>query len=98
VNAGHEYTCGVTTADVAYCWGLNHSGRLGDGTATTRLTPVAVVGGLRFGGVSASLNGFTTCGITTGQRAYCWGSNYVGQLGDGTTTTSLTPVAVVGPM
>jgi alpha-tubulin suppressor-like RCC1 family protein len=39
---------------------------------------------------------FNTCGETRGQRAYCWGSNSRGELGDGTTTQRLTPVAVVG--
>jgi alpha-tubulin suppressor-like RCC1 family protein len=97
-NAGHEYTCGVTTGDLAYCWGLNHSGRLGDGTGITRLLPVPVAGGLHFGGVTTNVNGFYTCGLTTGKRAYCWGDNSIGQGGNGTTTLSLTPVAAVGPM
>jgi hypothetical protein len=37
-----------------------------------------------------------TCGITTGDRAYCWGFNSGGQLGDGTTHYRTTPVAVLG--
>ena len=32
VTVGEYYTCGVTTADEAYCWGLNRFGQLGDGT------------------------------------------------------------------
>jgi alpha-tubulin suppressor-like RCC1 family protein len=39
---------------------------------------------------------FHTCGETTQNRAYCWGDNSSGQLGDGTTTRRLTPVAVAG--
>jgi alpha-tubulin suppressor-like RCC1 family protein len=35
-----------------------------------------------------------TCGETTTNRAYCWGSNVWGQLGDGTNTQRLTPGAV----
>jgi alpha-tubulin suppressor-like RCC1 family protein len=37
-----------------------------------------------------------TCGVTATGRAYCWGINYVGQVGDGTTTTRTRPVAVLG--
>ncbi len=37
-----------------------------------------------------------TCGVTTDNRAYCWGENGQGQLGNGSTTDRLTPVAVSG--
>jgi len=95
VSAGIEHTCGVTTGHRAYCWGLNGSGRLGDGTAgNTRLTPVAVAGGLLFQGVAAGHR--HTCGVTTDNRAYCWGFNRDGRLGDGTTVRRLTPVRVAG--
>jgi alpha-tubulin suppressor-like RCC1 family protein len=88
------HSCGVTTDNLAYCWGENTEGEVGDGTTTQRLTPVAVAGGLRFRQISASF--YHTCGITTDYRAYCWGSNFGGQLGDGTTTGHLTPVPVAG--
>ncbi len=43
VSAGGRHTCGVTAAGVAYCWGTNGSGQLGDGTWIDRLSPVPVV-------------------------------------------------------
>jgi alpha-tubulin suppressor-like RCC1 family protein len=43
VSAGRWHTCGVTSNGVAYCWGRNESGQLGDGTQVMRLSPVAVV-------------------------------------------------------
>jgi alpha-tubulin suppressor-like RCC1 family protein len=39
---------------------------------------------------------FHTCGVTTTGEAYCWGSNFIGQLGTGTNTNSNVPVAVSG--
>jgi alpha-tubulin suppressor-like RCC1 family protein len=42
ISAGTGYACGVTTAGTVYCWGDNSSGELGDGTITTRETPVPV--------------------------------------------------------
>jgi alpha-tubulin suppressor-like RCC1 family protein len=53
-----------------------------------------VAGGLSFGRVSAGTA--YTCGETTDDRAYCWGSNNHGQLGDGTGIQRRTPVAVAG--
>jgi alpha-tubulin suppressor-like RCC1 family protein len=99
VSTGHLHTCGVTTANVAYCWGWNPAGELGDGTRTDRLRPVRVAGGLLFRSVTAGgsdIIGGYTCGVTTTNVAYCWGANLFGQLGDGTTTARLRPVRVAG--
>lgn len=96
VSAGERHTCGVTTANAAYCWGLNASGQLGDGTTMPRTTPVAVNAALSWAAISAGQ--FYTCGVTTGNVAYCWGDNVFGQLGDGTTTTRISPTAVSGTL
>src|SRR3989442_1345175 len=68
VSAGGGHTCGVITAGVAYCWGNNGSGGLGDGTTTDRMSPVAVLGGLSFAAVRAG--GSDSCGVRTGGAAY----------------------------
>jgi alpha-tubulin suppressor-like RCC1 family protein len=92
ITAGAGYTCGLTSAGAAYCWGRN-VGQLGDNTTAQRTTPVAVQqGGVTFTSMTAGEN--HTCGLTGASQAYCWGSNWAGQLGDNTTTTRLTPVAV----
>lgn len=96
LRAMSQHTCGVTGVGAAYCWGENDTGQLGDGTQTFRYTPVAVKGGLTFVSLNDGDNPNHTCGLTSGGAAYCWGYNNSGQLGDGTTTQRLTPVAVVG--
>jgi alpha-tubulin suppressor-like RCC1 family protein/pimeloyl-ACP methyl ester carboxylesterase len=80
ISAGDGYSCALTTAGKAYCWGLNDVGQLGDGTTVNRDTPVRVVGDLTF--VSLDAGGTKTCGLTEAGRVYCWG--WRGQLGDGT--------------
>src|SRR5213593_1106871 len=97
VTGGVAHTCGVA-AGIAYCWGRNLEGQLGDGTTTNRLTPVLVQApaGVSFAAVGAG--DFHTCGVTATSAAYCWGANGSGQLGDGTNTTNrLTPVLVQAP-
>ena len=94
VRAGDYHTCGVTAAGAAYCWGNNGDGELGDGTTTSRSTPGLVAADVNFAAVSAAGQDHT-CGLTAAGAAYCWGDNAFGQLGDGTTTTRLTPVHVV---
>lgn len=98
VATGREHSCGLTTAGTAYCWGDNRVGQLGDGTAASRrLTPVlvAVPNGVTFTQITTGTG--HACGLTPAGEAYCWGSNAYGQLGDGTTTTRLTPVRVAVP-
>ena len=79
VSAWFAHACAVTTSGVAYCWGRNTHGQLGDGTETTSDAPVAVAGGLAFASITAGQN--HTCGVTTTGDAYCWGSNVFGELG-----------------
>jgi alpha-tubulin suppressor-like RCC1 family protein len=55
---------------------------------------VPVAGGLRFTTISTGSN--HTCGVTLSDRAYCWGANAEGRLGDGTTMQQSTPVPVAG--
>jgi alpha-tubulin suppressor-like RCC1 family protein len=98
VDGGGDQTnaCATTFDGVAYCWGSNTFGQLGDGTSgNDRTRPVRVAGGLAFSAVAS--NGYHTCGITTRSRAYCWGFNVYGGLGDGTTEERDTPVPVVSP-
>jgi alpha-tubulin suppressor-like RCC1 family protein len=80
----------------AQCWGRNDLGQLGDGTTTSRPTP-AYVSGLTAGVVSFSAGSNAHgCVILSGGAAKCWGFNSDGELGDGSTTTKLSPVNVSG--
>jgi alpha-tubulin suppressor-like RCC1 family protein len=96
VSAGHAHTCGVATTGVPYCWGDNHFGQLGTGGANDRNAPAAVYGsGLVYAAVTAGF--WHTCGLTTAGKAYCWGDNGSGELGDGSRRLSRVPRPVSNP-
>ena len=88
------HTCGVTTDDRAFCWGMGGEGQLGDGTGTDHAAPVAVAGSRRWGQVIAGAS--HTCGVTLADVALCWGLNQTGANGNGTTNPSSKPARVAG--
>jgi alpha-tubulin suppressor-like RCC1 family protein len=95
ITAGEFHTCALLLTGGAQCWGYNGHGQLGDGTTTQRLAPDSVVG-LASGVAAIASGGYHTCALTSAGAVQCWGYNYYGQLGDGTTTDRLAPVSVVG--
>jgi alpha-tubulin suppressor-like RCC1 family protein len=91
VSAGSAHSCGVTVANEAWCWGRNDFGGLGIGAADTLLhpAPVRVSGGLAFAYVGAG--SYSSCGLTTSGRVYCWGRP--NGLGSTSTETCVSPVS-----
>ncbi|HEY7026510.1 MAG TPA: Ig-like domain-containing protein [Gemmatimonadales bacterium] len=75
LTAGQAYTCGLTTGHEAWCWGQATDGKLGSGTVTQPVepSPLRVAGNLTW--LSISANADHTCGITTTNKAYCWGNS-----------------------
>lgn len=95
VSAGDGYTCAVIDGTTS-CWGRNDHGELGLGTIDSlphpSPQPVALAG---LTGVAAGRG--TTCAIGIDARAYCWGRNHRGQVGNGTLTDTATPDRVELP-
>ena len=103
VFAGAHHTLALKSDGTeVYSWGLNDNGQLGDGTTDNRSTPVKVLGGEQGGtyltGISEIVAGYyhTVAIASDGGTVYAWGDNEFGQLGDGTTDDSYTPVKVLG--
>ena len=93
ITAGAKHTCAVTTGGAVWCWGDNAFGQLGSGAVARSLVPVPV-SGLPKGMATVAAGDGHTCAVTAAGSLWCWGDNTSGQLGIGTTTSSLLPVAV----
>lgn len=82
VRGGAYHTCAVLTDGTLKCWG----DRFG-------LTPMTIAG---LTGVTSVATGYGhTCAVANG-ALFCWGSNFSGQLGDGTTEFRSAPTPVAG--
>lgn len=93
-TAGELHALALTTDGRALAWGYNTDGQLGVGTTTSRHTPgwVRLPPGTRVRALAAGEK--FSMALTRGGRILTGGYNGSGQLGNGTTTSSTTPVTV----
>ena len=97
IAAGYETGYAIGSDGHLYAWGDNIYGELGDGGGSSSSTPVTV--SLPSGVTPESVAGGGGTGYAIGSdgNLYAWGLNASGQLGDGTTTNSPSPVVVSMP-
>jgi alpha-tubulin suppressor-like RCC1 family protein len=98
VSAGNAYSCALHAAGTISCWGYDAQGQLGDGADpnldpdrfTTVPGPVTATADAR----AVSAGGAHACALLASSTVECWGLNDRGQFGNGTETSSSTPVEV----
>ncbi len=95
ISYGDTHVCVVLKGGGVDCWGANSHGQLGDGSTTERDSPTPVAG-LPAKAVQVSNGTDYTCALLKNTNIWCWGSNGIGELGNGTTSDSSTPVPVSG--
>jgi alpha-tubulin suppressor-like RCC1 family protein len=81
----------------AFAWGNNNYGQVGDGTNTLRymMVPVMATGVLAGKTIVALAQGdYHSLALCSDGTVAAWGDNFVGQLGNNTTTNSNVPVLV----
>ena len=102
VTVGSAFACALTTDSTLACWGARNFGKIGDdepasGTqgppAQVALPPLAQNESVR--AVEAGTN--HACALTSLHEVYCWGQGTSGELGNGASVSSSTPVRVQKP-
>ena len=101
ITAGFFHACALLTGGGVDCWGYNRLGEFGNGRASGPdcagnhcAAPVPVTGIANAPAIAAG--GYHTCALLSGNRVDCWGWNDFRQFGNGTTTTTSTPVPITG--
>lgn len=97
IHPGHEVNCALTAEGEAWCWGRNLDGETGTASEATHLDePARVVGEQRFVQLWTRLYS-GACGLTAEGRAFCWGRNLYGEIGDDSRKGRRVPTPVAAP-
>jgi hypothetical protein len=100
ISAGNGFTCGISSAHAAYCWGRGHEGQLGnfavlEDCAGIRCTPRPTI--VLSHVLTVSAGGAHACATIPDGDLKCWGANNKAQLGDSTVVSRSTPRSVGDP-
>ena len=91
LGSGRYHMCAIMDDGRVQCWGNGEQlqlGYSGGDSSSPGFTPVE-------GAVAVAGGTHHTCALLADQSVTCWGANYFGQLGDGTTSTRVTPRVIL---
>lgn len=95
VHVADRATCGVTTDNRVICWGRNHedifAGELEHDEVASGFVELTAVPDVQ----TLSAGEYHLCAITLDNQLLCWGTNTMGQIGDGTTAVRIEPYRVL---
>jgi alpha-tubulin suppressor-like RCC1 family protein len=77
-----------------WAWGANFRGQLGNGTIGKQASPIRFYPPAGVTYKTLATGSATSYAISSTGQVYAWGVNFAGQVGDGTTDTTRTPVLV----
>ena len=98
ITADDIHTCAIFDDGVATCWGDNDHGELGNGSNDDSNVPVPVLLPAGRSATAISSSDLHTSAILDDGSVVAWGTNQAGQLGTGTSTSSVNePIAVPLP-
>jgi alpha-tubulin suppressor-like RCC1 family protein len=90
---GSKHVCALIEGGTVQCWGYNGYGQLGDNFNEAEVhTPQTVAGLSNVKQISAAES--HTCALLNDGTMKCWGENFDGELGDGSTSEKDVPTTV----
>jgi alpha-tubulin suppressor-like RCC1 family protein len=96
VGTGVNHTCALKTNGAVYCWGANTDGQIGSGTLNSIYnTPILVA--LPADSTAIAVGTGHSCALQSTGNIMCWGNGVSGQLGNGSTASSIVPVSLTVP-
>ena len=93
IAAGDEHTIALKNDGTVWTWGNNFHGQLGVGSVTYKQNIPVCVPGL-FNVTAIASGDYHGIALKNDGTVWTWGSNYFGQLGDGTDTDHDIPICV----
>lgn len=98
ISSGSNHSAAISSTGRVFMWGDNNAGQVGNGTTVTQRTPVNITSSFGYASgetvVDIDTGGSNTGAVTSTGRVFTFGSNNIGQLGDGTTINRTTPTEI----
>ena len=98
ISVGSHHSAIATSNGRVFAWGDNSTGQLGDGSNSTKSTPIEITKRFNLSRgdkiLGLYLNGIHSTAVSSEGRVFTWGANLVGQLGNGTTKDKNKPVEI----
>lgn len=95
IFSGYESTCSIATVGPVRCWGANDRGQLGTAWTAAGVERPIQADILPANVTKMAMSNSHSCYLTSESRVFCWGENGYGELGNGTTVDSSSPVEVL---
>ena len=92
-SKGSDFSLGIRADGSLWAWGINTNSQLGDGTTTTRRTPVQV-GAASPAWTRIACGASHSLAVRSDGTLWAWGLNTNSQLGDNTAITKFVPTQI----
>ena len=99
ISAGHDHAMALTNQGNLYAWGRNTYGQIGNNSMVQQATPLKVTSfvplGLNDAIIYIQASKEHSGVLSSNGQLFVWGRNQLGQIGNGTTQTSLLPINIM---